>query len=139
MASSIYNSTGCGRSPGFPRQAESQVTRAGTSTAPDLRAGYTFSLSDQTSAGLGGNYLVTAIHHAGFIRVTNGVATCFYAQRISSHPGHADLPGPQLKTRGPAGPTLHGKSGRSAQVTRLTPMNTGRVKSSIPLGPVWTG
>ncbi|HWY31481.1 MAG TPA: type VI secretion system tip protein TssI/VgrG, partial [Candidatus Acidoferrum sp.] len=78
-------------------QAENQSTIAGSSTAPDLRPGYTFSLTDQTSAGLGGNYLVTAVHHAGFIRVTNGLATCFYGNEFQVIPAALTYR-PPLKT-----------------------------------------
>jgi len=78
-------------------QTESQSAIAGSATAPDLRPGYTFSLTDQTSAGLSGNYLVTSVHHAGFIRVTNGVATCFYGNEFQVIPAALTYR-PPLKT-----------------------------------------
>jgi len=68
------------------RQTAARATMAGSSTAPDLRAGYTFTLSDQTSAGLTNSYLVTSVHHAGFVRVTNGVSTLFYGNQFQVVP-----------------------------------------------------
>jgi type VI secretion system secreted protein VgrG len=59
---------------------------SGSSTIPDLHAGYTFTLSDQTSAGLGGTYLVTSVQHAAFVRVTNGTSTIFYGNRFEAIP-----------------------------------------------------
>ena len=50
-------------------QTAARAAIAGSGTAPDLHAGYTFALNDQTGAGLGNSYLVTSIHHAGFVRV----------------------------------------------------------------------
>lgn len=67
-------------------QTVERMTIAGAGTAPDLRAGYTFSLSDQSGAGLSGSYLVTSIHHAGFVRMTNGVSTVFYGNEFQAIP-----------------------------------------------------
>ena len=68
------------------RQGVERAAIAGSGTAPDLRAGYTFTLTDQTGAGLGGTYLVTDVHHAGFVRVTNGVSTLFYGNQFQVIP-----------------------------------------------------
>jgi len=68
------------------RQTVERNTIAGSATAPDLRAGYTFTLNDQSGAGVGGSYLVTSVHHAGFVRVTNGVSTVFYGNEFQAIP-----------------------------------------------------
>jgi len=67
-------------------QTAAHAAISGTGTAPDLRAGYTFTLADQSGAGLGGSYVVTSVHHAGFIRVTNGVSTLFYGNTFQVIP-----------------------------------------------------
>ncbi len=75
------------------RQARQTVERAalaGSATAPDLRPGYSFTLVDQTSAGLGGAYLVTEVRHAGFVRRTNGVSTLFYGNQFTAIPATLD-------------------------------------------------
>jgi type VI secretion system secreted protein VgrG len=68
------------------RQTIERNTIAGSATAPDLRAGYTFTLNDQSGAGAGGSYLVASVHHAGFVRVTNGVSTVFYGNEFQAIP-----------------------------------------------------
>ncbi len=68
------------------RQAVERATIEGYGTAPDLRAGYTFTLNDQSHAGLSGTYLVTEIHHSGYIRVTNGVSSYFYGNQFEAIP-----------------------------------------------------
>jgi len=82
------------------RQTVERQTIAGSGTAPDLRAGYSFTLTDQTGAGLSGSYVVTEVHHAGFVRVTNGVSTLFYGNQFKVVP--ASLPyRPALQTPKP--------------------------------------
>ena len=49
--------------------------------AADLRPGYTFVLDDQSSTGLGGTYLVTAVRHGAFRRVLNGVVSLYYGNQ----------------------------------------------------------
>jgi type VI secretion system secreted protein VgrG len=68
------------------RESVERALIAGSSTAPDLRPGYTFSLTDLTGAGLGGSYVVTSVHHAGFVRVTNGVSSFFYGNQFEAVP-----------------------------------------------------
>lgn len=68
------------------RQAVERALISGAATAPDLRAGWVFGVTDNTSAGLGGSYVVTSVHHAGFIRVTNGVSTLFYGNQFAAIP-----------------------------------------------------
>lgn len=103
------------------RQDRHNLERAlisGASAAPDLRAGYTFALSDQTGAGLGGNYLVTSIHHAGFVRITNGISTVFYGNQFQVIPASLNYrpalatPKPRAQAEnavvtGPAGQTIY--------------------------------
>lgn len=67
-------------------QTARRMTMTGSATAPDLRAGYTFTLTDQSGAGLGGSYLITSVHHAGFVRVTNGVSAWFYGNEFQAIP-----------------------------------------------------
>jgi type VI secretion system secreted protein VgrG len=82
------------------RTSVKRATIAGSGTAPDLRPGYTFTLTDQTGAGLGGTYVVTDVQHAGFVRVTNGVSTLFYGNQFQVIP--ASLPyRPALQTPKP--------------------------------------
>src|SRR5262249_12935660 len=68
------------------RQTVERSMISGSATAPDLRAGYTFTLSDLSGAGVGGSYVVTSVHHAGFGRVTNGVSTLFYGNQCQAIP-----------------------------------------------------
>jgi type VI secretion system secreted protein VgrG len=77
-----------------------RATISGAGNAPDLRPGHTFGLEDRTDTGLAGEYVVTAIRHAGFRRVTNGVATLYYGNRFEVIP--ATMPyRPALKTPKP--------------------------------------
>jgi type VI secretion system secreted protein VgrG len=64
------------------RQTVERNTTFGTGNAPDLRPGCTFTLTDQTGAGLDGSYLVTAIRHGAFRRLTNGVASLYYGNEF---------------------------------------------------------
>jgi type VI secretion system secreted protein VgrG len=68
------------------RQTVERMMLAGSATAPDLRPGYTFTLNDQSGAGVGGSYVVAAVHHAGFLRVTNGASTLFYGNEFQAVP-----------------------------------------------------
>ncbi len=57
------------------RQEAEHNLLTGVGNAPDLRPGYSFTLADQTSAGLSGSYVVTSVRHGAFRRMTNGVAS----------------------------------------------------------------
>lgn len=59
---------------------------SGSSSAPDLRPGRTFSLSDSTPSGVGGVYVVTTVRHAAFFRVVNGVNTFYYGNEFEVIP-----------------------------------------------------
>lgn len=103
------------------RQQREGVERAlisGTATAADLRAGYNFTLTDTTAAGLSGGYIVTAVHHAAFVRVINGVSTVFYGNRFEAIPASiayrpaTTTPRPIAQpstgvVTGPAGESIH--------------------------------
>lgn len=108
------------------RQAVERALIDGSSTAPDLRAGYTFALTDNSGAGLGGNYLVTSVHHAAFTRVTNGVSVIFYGNRFEAVPAALNFcpavttPKPQAQ---PCIATVTGPSGETTYVDQY-----GRVK-----------
>jgi type VI secretion system secreted protein VgrG len=84
IPSQTYDSTLAGNREGVQTANRSAIS--GSATAPDLRAGYTFALADQTGAGLGGTYLVTSVHHAGFVRITNGVSTFYYGNQFAAIP-----------------------------------------------------
>jgi type VI secretion system secreted protein VgrG len=73
---------------------------AGSSTAPDLRPGYTFELDDRTGSGLDNLYLVTAFRHAAFRRLTNGVASLYYGNEFEAIPAGMRFR-PALKTPKP--------------------------------------
>jgi type VI secretion system secreted protein VgrG len=100
------------------RQNVVRATATGSATAPDLRAGYTFTLTDATGSGLGGAYVVTSVRHAGFTRVTNGVSTLYYGNEFEVIPA-AQKFRPALRTpkplaqvctavvTGPAGERVH--------------------------------
>ena len=91
------------RSRGERFQAE-RNTISGSGNAAGLRPGYTFRLEDGTASGLEDTYLVTAIRHAAFRRVTNGVANLFYGNQFEVIP--ASLPyRPALKAPKPAAQT----------------------------------
>jgi type VI secretion system secreted protein VgrG len=79
---------------------------AGTGNVPDLRAGYTFGVTDSSGAGLGGSYLVTSIHQAGFVRVTNGVNTYFYGSEFTAIPSSLTFRPPLLTPKPHAEPTV---------------------------------
>ncbi len=82
------------------RQLLERVTMQGTANAAGLRAGYTFTLDDRSGAGVGGAYLLTAVRHAAFRRVTNGVASLYYGNEFEVMP--AAMPyRPATKTRRP--------------------------------------
>ncbi len=85
-------------------QTGARAAITGSSVAPDLRAGYTFALNDQSSAGLAGTYVVTGVHHAGFIRVTNGVSTVFYGNTFEAVPASLDYRPPLATPRPQAQP-----------------------------------
>ncbi len=58
----------------------------GAGNAPDLRPGYTFNLEDASGSGLSGSYVVTAIRHAAFRRITNGWASLYYGNQFEVLP-----------------------------------------------------
>ena len=68
------------------RQTVERQLIEGAGTAPDVRPGYSFGLTDGTGAGLDGTYVVTETRHAGFVRVTNGVSTFFYGNEFRAIP-----------------------------------------------------
>ena len=94
------------------------MTRFGSGNAPGLRAGYTFVLDDRSGAGVGNTYLVTALQHAGFRRITNGLASFFYGNQFEVIPSLTPYrpafktprpvaqPCPAVVT-GPAGEEIH--------------------------------
>lgn len=79
---------------------DGRMAISGAGTAPDMRAGCTFQLNDQSGAGLSGTYLVTSVHHAGFVRVTNGVSTVFYGNKFEVIPSSLNYR-PSLVTPAP--------------------------------------
>ena len=107
-------------------QTAAHAALAGSGTAPDLRAGYTFTLNDQTSAGLGGSYLVTSIHHAGFVRVTNGVSTVFYGNEFAAIPASMNYRPPLTTPKPQAQPCIAVVTGPSGE--EIYPDQYGRVK-----------
>ena len=71
------------------QEARQQVERStcfGTANGPDLRAGYTFKLTDQTGSSLDSTYLVTSVQHAAFRRTTNGVSSFYYGNQFQVIP-----------------------------------------------------
>lgn len=100
------------------RQAVERALISGSSAVPELHAGYTISLTDNSSAGLAGTYLITSVRHAAFIRVTNGVNTIFYGNQFEAIPSSLVFrpplatPKPQALpctavVTGPAGETIY--------------------------------
>jgi len=108
------------------RQTAARAAIAGSGTAPDLRAGYTFALNDQTGAGLGSSYLVTSIHHAGFVRVTNGVSTLFYGNQFEAIPASLNYRPPLATPKPQAQPSIAVVTGPSGQEIYVD--QYGRVK-----------
>ena len=107
-------------------QTAARSAIAGSGTAPDLRAGYTFTLNDQTGAGLGGSYLVTSIHHAGFVRVTNGVSTLFYGNEFQAVPASLNYRPPLATPKPQATPSIAVVTGAAGE--EIDPDKYGRVK-----------
>jgi type VI secretion system VgrG family protein len=103
------------------RQGRHEVEKAlvsGTGTAPDLRAGRRFTLDDLTGAGMEGDYVITSVRHAGFVRETQGGSTLHYANQFQCIPAAMTYrparitPRPQALpstavVTGPAGETVH--------------------------------
>ena len=108
------------------RQTAARSATAGSGTAPDLHAGYTFALNDQTGAGLGNTYLVTSIHHAGFVRVTNGVSTVFYGNQFQAIPASLNYRPPLATPKPQAQPCIAVVTGPSGQEIYVD--QYGRVK-----------
>lgn len=142
------------------RQAVERAAINGSGTAPDLRPGYTFTLADQSGAGLGGTYLVTDVQHAGFVRVTNGVSTLFYGNQFTVIPASLTYrparrtPRPQAQpctavVTGPAGEEIYtdkygrvkvqfhwdrygsGDQNSSAWLRMSTPMASGNFRGML--------
>ncbi len=86
------------------RQTAARAAFTGSGNAPDLRAGYTFTIIDTTGASLAGSYLVTSVQLAGFVRVTNGVSTLFFGSQFVAQPASLtwrpplQTPKPQAQT-----------------------------------------
>ncbi len=77
-----------------------RATMVGGGNVPDLRPGHVFTIEDRTDAGLAGEYVVTAIRHGAFRRITNGVASLYYGNQFEVIP--VALPyRPALKTPKP--------------------------------------
>lgn len=72
----------------------------GAGNAPDLRPGATFSLNDESGAGLSGTYVVTAVRHSAFRRITNGVVNLYYGNEFQVIPTSVRYV-PALKTPKP--------------------------------------
>ena len=102
---------------GYARDGQSmaQLAIAGTANAPDLRPGYKFTLTDQSGAGLGGTYLVTSVHHAGFVRVVNGVSTWFYGDQFQVIPASLNYRPPMVTPKPKAVADTAKVTGQSGQ------------------------
>ncbi len=102
------------------------ATRFGTGNAAGLRAGYTFPLEDRSGAGVSDTYLVTAVRHAGFRRLTNGVASLFYGNQFEVVPAELSYR-PALKAPRPVAQScpavVTGPAGEEINVDKY-----GRVK-----------
>ena len=134
-------------------QAMEGVVSIGTGNAPDLRPGYTFTLSDQAGSGLGGSYLVTAVRHGAFRRLTNGVASFYYGNEFEVIPSTAlyrparITPKPQAQActavvTGPAGEEIYvDKYGRVKVQFHWDRYGTGDNNSSgwIRVASQWAG
>ena len=68
------------------RQQVQRLTFFGTANGPDLRAGYTFTLNDQTGSGEGNTYLVTSVQHAAFRRSIRGAPSFYYGNQFEVIP-----------------------------------------------------
>lgn len=124
----------------------------GTANGPDLLAGYVFSVTDNSGAGLGGSYVVTAVHHAGFVRVTNGVSTFFYGDQFTAIPSSLTFR-PPTRTKpialssyavvvGPAGDEIYTDTyGRVKVLFSWDHHGTANQNSSawIPVASPWAG
>lgn len=96
------------------QQACQRALISGASTAPDLRAGSLFNLTDQSGAGLSGQYLVTEVRHSGFLRITNGASTFYYGNQFQTIPATLTYRPPQATPKPQAQPctaTVVGKAG----------------------------
>lgn len=79
------------------RGARNLATGAGN--AASLRAGFTFGVSDQSGAGVGGEYVITAIRHAAFLRTTNGVTSLYYGNQFAALPAATPYSPPRQTPR----------------------------------------
>lgn len=108
------------------RQDVERATRFGTANGPDLRAGYTFTLDDRTGSGLEGLYVVTAVRHAAFRRMTNGVASLYYGNQFEVIPVNIPFRPPFKSVRPVALPSLAKVTGPAGQ--EIYTDEYGRVK-----------
>ncbi len=112
------------------RQEGKEVERStlvGIANAPDLRPGYTFQLDDRSGAGVANTYLVTSVRHAGFRRMTNGVASFYYGNDFEVIPAAMQFR-PAVKTLKPlAQPCIANVTGPTNE-TRVYVDSNGRVK-----------
>jgi phage baseplate assembly protein gpV len=125
----------------------------GAANGPDLRAGYAFSVTDNSGSGLGGSYLVTSVHHSGFVRVTNGVSTFFYGNQFSAIPSTLNfrpsitIPKP---TALPCYATISAPAGQEINVDSYGRVkvlfswdhrnsNNGQSSAWVPLASPWAG
>ena len=111
--------------------SEERALIAGAATAPDLRPGYTFGVTDLTGVGSAGTYLVTSIHHAGFIRVTNGVSSYFYGHAFEAIPASMNYRPPLVTPRPNAQPCVAVVTGPSGTTDQSYTDAYGRAKVSF--------
>ncbi len=94
--------------------------------AADLRPGYKFTLEDNSGAGFTGDYVVTAVRHAAFRRLTNGNPSYFYGNQLEVVP-YTTIFRPERKTPKPVArpctATVVGPAGEEIYVD-----SRGRVK-----------
>ena len=86
------------------REDVERVLMTGSSSAPDLRPGHTFSLSDSTPSGVGALYTVVNVRHAGFFRVVGGVNTFYYGNEFEVIPAGTTFVPPLITPRPQAQP-----------------------------------
>ena len=108
-------------------QARNQVEAyliTGESTAPDLHAGYVFTLDDRTAAGFSGEYVVTRVQHGAFVR--NRETTYHYANKFEAIPAKLPFRPARVTPRPEAHPTTATVAGPAGETIYAD--QYGRVK-----------
>jgi type VI secretion system secreted protein VgrG len=111
------------------REQARRLENSATGNVAHLKAGHTFTLTDLTTAGYGGSYLVTGIRHYA---VNDPAQSCAsYGNAFTALPTTVDYRPPRRTHP----PKVHGPV-RAIVTANEDPDGLGRVKVKFPLDPI---